>query len=397
MGRVRILEPMSTGDVIDRAVRLYRRNFMPLVTIVAFPCLFGSLVSLMFWFGYSKMIAETETTRTASLPADAMLLMALGLLGYLVWLFVLLLTVSGLSRVIADHVMLGEAITYRKFVSAIKRKIGDITLVGLILVVFLVIIWIAFTFILFLLLMLVGVIAAAAAGVGLPQWAVAAITGVLALVALGVGASILLLAIARVTFLPQIVMIEGQTLGAAVARAGWLGRRNWYRIGAIALFGFFVASSLVAALELPPKLMQALFDWPSTGFLESALWQGVSVAFGQLSYLLVLPVWVVSFTLLYFDNRVRKEAYDIELLVRDISPGFYWTPVVQQSAFGYHMPAPAGPGRSPVQTSPLSLAGYGARNPQTAFRSPPCANCGAIIGAGASLCAACGSPAQRSS
>lgn len=327
MGSVTILEPMSTGDVIDRAVRLYRRNFKPLVSIVALPCLFGSLVSLVFWSGYSKMMARSEAGRTLSLPADAMVMVGLGLVGYLVWLYVLLFTVSGLARVVADHVMLGEAITYRKFVSAVRRKVGDIALAGLMLVVFLVVTWFALSFVLFLLLMMTGVVVAAAAGIGLPQWAVALITSVMALAALGAGAYLLLLAIARVTFLPQVVMIEGHALGPAMGRAWRLGRRNWYRVGAIALFGFFVASSLVAALELPPQLLQALFGWPSEGFLESHLWQGVSVAFGQLSYLLVLPVWVVSFTLLYFDSRVRKEAYDIELLARDIAPGFYWRPV----------------------------------------------------------------------
>ena len=74
--------------------------------------------------------------------------------------------------------------------------------------------------------------------------------------------------------------------------------------------------------------------------------------------MLSLPIWIVSFTLLYFDSRVRKEAYDLDLIAREINPGFVWLPAVQPSAFGYQMPAQFDPGRAYFQTSPLGLAGY---------------------------------------
>src|SRR4030095_2161617 len=110
MASFTILEPISTGDVIDRAVRLYRRNFTPLVAITAVPTLIGYVVSVMFWSGYSSLLMSTTTSR--GVPASAVWMLALGGLGYPVWAYVLLLTVSGLSRVVGDHLMLSEPITF---------------------------------------------------------------------------------------------------------------------------------------------------------------------------------------------------------------------------------------------------------------------------------------------
>src|SRR6266404_4569558 len=130
-----ILEPMSTGDVIDRSVRLYRRNFTPLVAITAVPTLIGYVVSLMFWHGYTSLLTSTAGSR--GVPVTAVWMLAIGGLGYPVWAYVQLLTVSGLSRIVGDHLMLGEQITFRRCFVAIKRRLGAITLMGLLLIVML--------------------------------------------------------------------------------------------------------------------------------------------------------------------------------------------------------------------------------------------------------------------
>ena len=68
-----ILEPISTGDVIDRAVRLYRRNFTPLVAITAVPTLIGYVVSVMFWHGYTSLLTSTASSRGVPVTAVWML------------------------------------------------------------------------------------------------------------------------------------------------------------------------------------------------------------------------------------------------------------------------------------------------------------------------------------
>ena len=105
----------------------------------------------------------------------------------------------------------------------------------------------------------------------------------------------------------------------------------------------------------------------SSEFFAGQSWNAIYGACSQLANLLVLPIWIIALTLLYFDSRVRKEAYDLELLAREIAPGFYWQPLAQPSAFGYQMASSTSGGREFTQTSPLGLAGYGARP----YPSPP--------------------------
>lgn len=368
MANFTILEPMSTGDVIDRAVRLYRRNFTPLVAIVSVPTLIGYMASVMFWYGYQHVI--NGASGSSGVPGDAMLMLILGGLGYPVWLFALLITVSGLARVIGDHLMMGEAITLRKCFSAVRRRLGDITMLGLLAVVILFGLYIVFTIILLVLALMVGVIIGAVVAMRMPQWVVTSVTVITVLVAIAGGLFLVSMFIARVIFLPQIMMIEGQSAGSAIGRAISLGSRNSYKVGAILLFTYFVSISLMTALTLPMLAGLFLAGLLTQEFFTSTTWTIFYTSFKDVSSLLSLPIWIVSFTLLYFDSRVRKEAYDLDLLARDISPGFYWQPLAQAGPFGYQMPVSAGQTRAYVQTSPLGLAGHSIARPPIAASLP---------------------------
>jgi hypothetical protein len=343
---------MSTGDVIDRAVRLYRRNFTPLVGITAVPTLIGYFVSLMLGRGYTSLLSGLPSSR--GLPVTAIWMLALGAFGYPVWLYSLLMTVSGLSRVVADHVMLGEPITFRRCFAAVKRRLAAISLMGLLSIAMLLAASFIAFIILFVLMLFVTIIVGVIAAVRLPQWVMT--TGLIVTVIVVVAVSLLLFlaAVARVVFLPQIVMIEGQSAGNALSRAIRLGKGNWYRVGAIGLFTYFVSMSLLAALALPVLIALYFSGMLNAEFFAGSTWSILYTSFGQISNLLSLPILIVAFTLLYFDSRVRQEAYDVDLIAREINPGFYWQPTMPSPAPGYQFAQ----GRAFVQTSPLGLAGY---------------------------------------
>jgi hypothetical protein len=370
MANFTILEPMSTGDVIDRTVRLYRRNFTPMVAVVAIPTLIGYVSSMMFWFGYIRLLGDIETrSATGAFDVPAIIMLALGSIGYPVWFFAMVLTVAALSRVVGDHLMLGEAVTFRKCLSAVRRRIGDLTLMSLLSMVLMFALSMVLWIVIFAIIIVAGLIVGAINGLGLPPWMAVVITTLTVLVAVAGGIYILLHVMARVVFLPQVVMIEGQSAGSALSRAMSLGSGNWYRVGAILLFTYFVSLSLLAAFTLPFIVVLAYLGVLSAEFFLSPGWNILYSAFNQISNLLVWPIWIVSFTLLYFDSRVRKEAYDLELLAREVSPGFYWQPAARPPVF-YNYPQPGfSYPRTYVQTSPLGLAGY--MPPPAPPRPPP--------------------------
>lgn len=358
MANFTILEPMSTGDVIDRAVRIYRRNFASLISIAAVPSLVGYLATTFFWFGYSKMLLSATETDIPQVSPFSFLMMAIGGILYPFWLFAMLITVSGLSRVIGDHIMLDEPITFRKCFAAARKRLGDIFLMGLLGLVIMFVVTFIIYIIFFIVIIIAVLLASITASAQLPPWLVGIITGIAVLLAIGVGIGAALVVISRVVFLPQIVMIEGQTAGSSIGRAMDLGKGNWYRVGGIVLFTYFVSLSLLSALTLPVLAGLYFTGVLSAEFMVSPTWNILYTSFSQLTNLLCLPIWIISYTLLYFDSRVRKEAYDLELLAREVNPGFYWQPQVQTMAMGYQVPYATNTGRQYVQTSPLGLAGW---------------------------------------
>jgi len=422
------LEPLSTGDLIDRAVRIYRRNFTPLVSIAAVPTVIGYIVSLMFWNGYTGLLTGVAGTRGFSFSSITLLL--LGALGYPVWFYTLLVTVSGLSRVVGDHLMLDEPISVRRCFGAAKQRLGAITLMAFLFVVMLFVAYIVLSIVLFALMMGIGLLVGVVSAVRLPQWILT--TALVIAVIVGVALAILVICVilSRVVFLPAIVMIEGQSAGNAIGRSMSLGKGNWYRVGAIVLFTYFVSLSLLAALALPVGVFLYQSNLLSADAITSPTVSILYTSLNQLSTLLCLPIWIVSFTLLYFDSRVRKEAYDLDLIAREINPGFFWQPVAPPP-LGYPRSSQTMWERAPVQTSPLGLAGYArpqtriqnrspevvtadlesspaenraepgilnadpSRNETNTFSEQPragsCAVCGAQLVTGASFCMNCGS------
>src|SRR5215210_3130314 len=136
MPRFTVLEPMSVGDVIDRAVRLYRRHFVSLVAIAAVPILTGYIVSLMFWYGFMSLTLPS-TGRPS--PGDAGGIILFAIIGYPLWMILLVATIAGLSRVVGDQIMMGEAITFRRCFAFLWRRRGDMIRLGLFAILLLIV------------------------------------------------------------------------------------------------------------------------------------------------------------------------------------------------------------------------------------------------------------------
>jgi hypothetical protein len=344
------LEPVSTGDIIDRAVGIYRRNLAPMILIGAVPALLGYVASVSFWSGYFNLLSGAGS----NFPVRSLLMIGIGMIFYPIYYFVLLATAAGLARTVGDHVMLGEPIAFGRFLAVVRRRMGDLFLMALLSIVILIALYIVFSIVAYglaLVLVLLGWISTAAK---LPPWLATTAIVIIALAALAGGIVVFLVVLARVIFLPQVVMIEGLPAGSALGRAMKLGARNWYRIGAISLFTMLIQVSLFEALLLPLGLALYFAGYLREDFLLHPVGRVIYSSVESLVSLLTLPIWMISFTLLYFDSRVRKEGYDLELLASQLQQGaeeLYWKPA-WQDVTGYRVPA-----GSRRETSPLGLAG----------------------------------------
>ena len=369
------LEPISTGDIIDRAVRLYRRNFTSLIGIASIPSICYCIGSLIFWAGYSRLLLGT----VSGSPIETMLMIGAGGIIDLLAGLLLLATIAGMSRCVGDQVMLGEPITLGKCAKVVRRRIGDILLMALLFVVFGMVMYFVLTFVILALIMIVAFAFGIITTLGMPTWLSSTIGAFVILGGLALGVIVALIVVSRVIFLPPVMMIEGQSAGESVGRAFRLGGKNWYRLGALLLFAYFVKLSMTAAIGIPLVGWLGVNGSLTAEMLAQPWWTAVFTAINQLSEMLIMPILMISITLLYFDNRVRKEGYDLELLTIGLQSApsqFQWKPAPspvftpytvlglnQPYAAGVAVPAspvPAHTAPAPGSWPPSILPGRGA-------------------------------------
>ncbi|HMZ81228.1 MAG TPA: hypothetical protein PLL06_16115, partial [Acidobacteriota bacterium] len=116
-----VLEPLSTGDIIDRALKIYRQNFGAMLGIVAIPGLVTYSGSLLTLLGSSKMAMGGAST------VNGGILIVLGYgIALLVGPLLNLLAIGGLSRTVADCVMLDQPIEFRQTLKMIQGRFGQL-------------------------------------------------------------------------------------------------------------------------------------------------------------------------------------------------------------------------------------------------------------------------------
>lgn len=388
MPRFTVLEPMSTGDVIDRAVRLYRHYFAHLVAIAAVPTLIGYIVSLVFWDGVMTLSLPTIDGPRSSGGTGGLVMFAL--LAYPLWFIALVATVAGIARVVGDQVMMEEPITFRRCFSLMRRRLGDLVKLGLFSILILFGVFIIAGLGLGVIMQIVGLVAALILAASVPTWVITTITILLGVVTISAFALLLFILLSRIVFLPQVVMIEGTRAGESLSRVGFLGKGNWHKLAAIVMFAYFVRLSLFAALTLPTFGLYLLFGVNVEEVISSQTANILSASYWEMAGLLSMPILVVSLTLLYFDSRVRKEAYDLQLLAGEVAPPSARQPVAP--AFGYKPYEPFIPRQGTIPASPLGLAGMTPqRPPQNAVpENFECSKCGAALMSNARFCSQCG-------
>jgi len=348
------LAPLSAGDIIDRAVRLYRRNFLALLRIVLGPSLVAYTGTVLYDIGirnFSLMRGEGRIALSLLLVIGGFGLWALGTVAFYAVL-------GGASRSLVDHFFEGKPILARDVYRLVRQRfwslIGMVFMVGLLLMGTFMVLYFVVA------IMAIAGVMAAPLFAAAPNWLQAVLligfSGLIALLALFV----LLLVYSRLVFIPQVMMVEGKGVFNAISRSFTLAGHEIWRIAALLLFWIYVAWSLLSLLLVP---VASVAYWMGADFnvfnQGNGSWMMIAYqTLTQVSGILIAPIALLGFTLLYLDSRVRKEGFDVELLANRLMPP---TPEMLRSppppmAFSASVAAePAGFGK----TSILGLNDYG--------------------------------------
>jgi hypothetical protein len=304
------LAPLGAGDLIDRAVRLYRRHLFVLIRTAAPPVIVAAAGWIVFSICFQRIFTTRESTEL--LLYILLTFLSLGIMfgGYLFTLVVM----GGATRTLVAHLLRNEPVTARATYSAVRARFW--ALVGASLIV---LVWIGLSvfaafigwevvisFLTIGALLLVNVA---------PLWlpTTIGILGFLAATALAL--LVFFFIVGRVAYVPQVMLVEGKGVFEAFSRSFSLARGNVRRLMAMTLFTTFAAYSALMILLIPLGWYGYLSGVDPLNSTQWPAWYSIAYnVMGPLSSILLTPVWMLGLSLLYVDERVRHEGYDIELM-----------------------------------------------------------------------------------
>lgn len=311
------LTPMSAGDIIDNAVRLYRKHFLVLLRIVLAPSLVSFLGGILYTVGLRNFSLERGDTRailTGSMIAGGVLLYLAGKVVFFAFL-------GGTSRALVSHFAFGTTLRAREVFRAVRTRwwhlVGATFAVFFILSGVFMIVYMVFSFALVLYLALTAFLLS-----GLPSWMQVVQHSIFGFVTLIGLLMVGLLVYGRIIFVPQALMVEGKGVFGAISRSILLAGGDIRKIGSILLFQVYIAWSLLVLLVLPLGWYGYLNGIDINPFNDAApIWYNIAQqTVTEVSEILLAPIAMVAFTLLYLDVRVRKEGFDVELLANRYLP-----------------------------------------------------------------------------
>lgn len=316
------LAPLSAGDLLDRIVRLYRRHWIALMRIAVLPVLLSYLGIMALTLGFRHF----STTKGDWRIATAVLLILGGAGLYISGKAVLIFLLGGTARSLVQHFMDGSPVTVRSVYATVREKFWR--LVGATIMV-IALIATLLIFLLYVVGIIFGIYVLISAWLfsSFPFWVQVLMHSIVGVAALFILSILVLMNVKRAVFLPQVITVENKTVAAALSRsfslAGNEGRRkDFIPIIALVFFYIYISYSVLLLFMIPVYLYAGLNGIDAGPFnLQQPLWYTVLTnTISQASEILLLPVLMIGFILLYIDSRVRREGYDLELLANRYLP-----------------------------------------------------------------------------
>lgn len=303
------IAPLGAGDLIDRAVRLYRRHLFVLIRTAAPPVIIIAAGWILFSISVRQIFLTAETGDllfNVFLSFASVVIMFAGYLSILV-------VMGGATRTLVAHLLRNEPVTAQATYKAVRSRFWGLTGAAII-----VLIWIFASSLAAasggqIVAVVVFMLSAILANVSGWLAAVVGIVGTLITIALSLW--LFFFIVGRVAYVPQVMLVEGKGVLESVGRSINLARGNVRRLTAMTLFTTFGTISALMILSIGISLLGELSGVNPLQPAEWPAWYAIVASIlGPLSAILLTPVWMLGLSLLYVDERVRHEGYDIELM-----------------------------------------------------------------------------------
>lgn len=267
------LRPLGVGEILDVSIKLYLRHALTLIKIIAIFVVPITLLSILFQITTAP-VATTVQDGQIVLPTEGAFNAFIGqslILGLLSFLATLLATGAAFRAV--GRAYLGQVPNAGDSIRFIGSRALSLVWVSLLLIF---IIYVGF-----ILLIIPGIYLLGSLLVTVPA-----------------------------------LLFENLKGGKALYRSRELTRGRWWQSFAVFFLGIFLLTLVVQGLIT--FLFQAAILTSATSVASYFLLQGIG---GLIAALLTTPLQACIITVLYFDLRVRKEGFDLQLLADRIGRG----------------------------------------------------------------------------
>lgn len=320
------LRPLSIGDLFDTIFRLYRNNFLvfigisALIQIPMFLLQMGLEVALgrryiadLVQLMNELPFFDPRTDSLIDLPITNLLLYY-GLTFVLALLQIIVvqqLLNGAMANAIARR-YLGQPISVLEAYNFGAHRLSALLIVGVLVAILTIVVGMVLMGIYFGGVFLMVSVAATQSGVGA---AVAAILALLLMVLLLIVAVILFAFIAlRFLFVTQAVVMENHGPLRALRRSWQLIGGSFWRVLGIVLLLMILVQIVVWIPVMIMSVVLSLMLGSAVDPLQNYLLrQSMTLLTSYAAQILVSPIYLSAYTLLYYDVRVRKEGYDLHL------------------------------------------------------------------------------------
>ncbi len=265
------LRPLGVGDLLDEIIRLYRNHFLLLAGISA--VVLAPLAFLEYL--WRTFLLHPEGLQQGSLSSLSAAGIGSGVWGILSWLASVAVNLAITYAV--SEIYLGRDPTLGSAFAGGLRRFG--AAVGLAVVLGLAVILMAVT--------IVGIPFAIYFGV---CWALSF----------------------------QAFVLEGLGIRAAMGRSRALVRGTWWRVLGIAILIGIIGSILAFVIGLLNGVVDIVLLFARSSGLGLAFLSVLAFIVNLAAQVFTAPIWYCGAVLLYYDLRVRKEGFDLELMASDM-------------------------------------------------------------------------------
>ncbi len=300
------LRPMSTGELMDRTFALYRKNFVLFVGIAAV----GPAANVIFQLlTVGANVGLPFGARRAATSAAALASIGLGMFfGYFILLAGMAISHAATVKAVAA-VHLGYETSVGGAYKALRGRI--LSLFG---TVGLIVLWMGLAaFGIMVPIVIIFGIVLAALGVSARGSAAPIFAGIVGVAVVVLVFALIIAVYVRYALAIQACVVEGLGPRASLRRSVLLSKGSRWRVVAIYVVFFLLALILSWALV-------GLATGAAT-FIHNRIAAAIPVYLaGFIAGSLTGPLATIGISLLYYDERVRKEAFDLQLMMSSLDP-----------------------------------------------------------------------------